>query len=45
MKTDRRGPCPSEVDVGGVSPVAFEAADKAAVATQFLRAATSLVCI
>lgn len=44
MKTDRqKGPCPPEVGVGGVSPAGFEAADKAAVATRFLGAATSLV--
>ena len=43
MKTDRRGPCPPEVGVGGVSPAHFEAADKAAVATWFLGAAVSLV--
>lgn len=41
MKTDRRGPCPPEAGVGGVSPAHFEAADKAAVATWFLSAAMS----
>lgn len=45
MKTDRRGPCPPEVGLGGVSSAAFEAADKAALATWFLGAATSLVCV
>ena len=43
VKTDRRGPCPPEVGIVQVSPAHFEAADKAAVATWFCGAATSLV--